>query len=161
MKKPSDDRGLPCDIAKLSMRQICWRALGLKSIAKDPIVKKEMAATAVPETSVALIGGVVGWVLWDVFVGSMTKPLVGTSIDLLLQVVFAINVAMCFWFILLNHVRTWRFSQIAEIFLTEGLCAACGYNLKDLATDTDGCIVCPECHGAWKNSRIGNQSGNE
>lgn len=159
MKKPCDDRGVPCDIAKLSVRQIFWRALGLKSVAKDPIVKKEMAATAVPETVVALIGGAIGWVLWDVFVGPMTKPLVGTSIDLLLQMVVAIIVAMCFWLVFLNHVRVWKFPQIAEIFLANGLCAACGYNLQDLVADTDGCIVCPECHGAWKSTRVGNQSG--
>ncbi len=161
MPKPCDDRGQPCDIAKLSTRQFFWRALGLKSASKDPIVQKEIAATAVPETFVALIGGVVGWVLWDVFVGPMTKPLIGNPMDLLPQVVVAIIVAMCFGFVLLNHVRAWRFSQIAEIFLTEGLCAACGYNLKDLVADSDGCIVCPECNGAWKKERVGASKSDE
>lgn len=161
MRKPSDDRGQPCDIAKLSVRQICWRALGLKSVAKDPIVKKEMAATAVPETIVALIGGVVGWVMWDIFVSSIVTPLVGYPLNLLMQVLVAIVIAMFFWFVLLNYVRVRRFSQIAEIFLTEGLCAACGYNLQDLVAENDGCIVCPECYGAWKSNRVGNQSDDE
>lgn len=29
------------------------------------------------------------------------------------------------------------------------LCAACGYALKGLAPDPDGCTVCPECGAAW------------
>lgn len=153
---PSDDRGLPCDIAKLSMRQIFWRAVGLKSVAKDQIVKKEMSATAVPETSMALIGGAISWVIWDIFVSSMVQPLVGDLINLLLQVAFAIVVAMCFWFVFLNQIRRWRFSQISEIFLTEGYCAACGYLLEDLIVEPDGCVVCPECNGAWKKERVGN-----
>ena len=159
MKKPCDDRGFPCDIAKLSPKQICWRALGLQSVAKDPIVRQEISATAVPETAIALVGGFVGWGLWDVFVSRMTKPLVGGPVDFLFQILVAIVVGMCLWFVLLNRVRSWRFPQIAEIFLAEGFCAACGYDLQDLGAESDGCIVCPECRGAWKSERVGEQRG--
>ncbi|MEM1071826.1 MAG: hypothetical protein AAGB48_03840 [Planctomycetota bacterium] len=29
-------------------------------------------------------------------------------------------------------------------------CMSCGYGLRDLSPEPDGCIVCPECGAAWK-----------
>jgi hypothetical protein len=34
--------------------------------------------------------------------------------------------------------------------MTEGVCATCLYPLNGLAADGDGCVVCPECGGAWR-----------
>ena len=156
MKSPCDDRGTPCTIAKLSAKQIGWRALGLKSVTRDPIVKREQATAVGQETAVALVGGFVGWFLWDIFVSPMTTPHVGFFIDLLLMTTFAIVVAMVFWFFLLDWIRRSRFDHVADIYLSQGRCAACGYLLEDLIVEPDGCVVCPECNGAWKKERIGN-----
>ena len=30
------------------------------------------------------------------------------------------------------------------------VCLACGYSLKGIDPDPDGCTVCPECGGAWR-----------
>ncbi|MEZ6317938.1 MAG: hypothetical protein R3B49_04170 [Phycisphaerales bacterium] len=30
-----------------------------------------------------------------------------------------------------------------------GACPACGYGVGELAVEEDGCVVCPECGGAW------------
>ena len=161
MPKPSDDRGQRCDIAKLSGKQIGWRALGLKSITKDRLTKGEQAATEKRETWVALGGGVVGWILWQFLLSPITKPAVGDMIDLLIQVCFAIVVAMLCWYILLGWIRRGSFTRIAEIYLSQGHCAACGYLLDDLTVEADGCVVCPECNGAWLKERVGDQLSDE
>ncbi len=38
--------------------------------------------------------------------------------------------------------------------LRDGQCPACGYDVADIDADADGCIVCPECGGAWRMSRL-------
>jgi hypothetical protein len=30
------------------------------------------------------------------------------------------------------------------------MCLACGYDLSGLEAEGDGCVVCPECGGAWR-----------
>ena len=32
----------------------------------------------------------------------------------------------------------------------QGVCLICEYNLAGLQPEPDGCVVCPECGGAWK-----------
>jgi hypothetical protein len=34
--------------------------------------------------------------------------------------------------------------------LAMGRCASCGYRLGEVAVEGDGCRVCPECGGAWR-----------
>lgn len=34
-------------------------------------------------------------------------------------------------------------------------CPACGYDLRGLAAEPDGCLVCPECRGAWDERYVG------
>lgn len=36
-----------------------------------------------------------------------------------------------------------------------GVCAGCGYSLRDAVEHEDGCVVCSECGAAWKASRVG------
>jgi len=155
MKRPHDDRGALCGIAQLSLKQIGWRALGLKSITKDPIVKGEQSATVGSETGVALAGGFAGWLFWQNMISPITKPLAGDLLDIVFLMTFSIVVAMVFWYVLLGWIRRRRFDRIAEIFLDQGHCASCGYLLDDLAVESDGCVVCPECNAAWKKERIG------
>lgn len=40
-----------------------------------------------------------------------------------------------------------------RIALANGHCPACLYRIADLEPDHDGCIVCPECGGAWRPTR--------
>lgn len=43
--------------------------------------------------------------------------------------------------------------QLATSFVTEaGCCASCGYALRGLTPERDGCVVCPECASAWRLS---------
>lgn len=36
-----------------------------------------------------------------------------------------------------------------------GVCASCGYSLRDAIEQDDGCVVCSECGAAWESSRVG------
>lgn len=38
--------------------------------------------------------------------------------------------------------------------LRDGQCPACGYGVADMDVSEDGCVVCPECGGAWRMSRL-------
>ncbi|MFG0285255.1 MAG: hypothetical protein ACF8R7_12600 [Phycisphaerales bacterium JB039] len=38
---------------------------------------------------------------------------------------------------------------IARAHIGAGVCPACGYDLAGCPAEPDGCIVCPECGGAW------------
>jgi predicted RNA-binding Zn-ribbon protein involved in translation (DUF1610 family) len=53
-------------------------------------------------------------------------------------------------------LRSWRrcAPDLVRIAVEDGVCAACGYNLYALASEPDGCIVCPECGAAWRADRI-------
>jgi len=42
------------------------------------------------------------------------------------------------------QVRVVRRSMLAA-----GRCPSCGYGLDGLEVEPDGCVVCPECGGAW------------
>ena len=62
-------------------------------------------------------------------------------------------------FLALMHViraaaARWGAEQVAPVIVSEGLCAACGYNLHGSKPEPDGCIVCPECGAAWSASRV-------
>lgn len=47
--------------------------------------------------------------------------------------------------------------QLIAWSLSRNLCPGCGYNLErlEVATESDECIVCPECVAAWKAGRVG------
>jgi hypothetical protein len=42
----------------------------------------------------------------------------------------------------------------ADRLIRRGLCPSCLYGLEGLQADDDGCLVCPECGGAWNRSRV-------
>jgi hypothetical protein len=54
----------------------------------------------------------------------------------------------------LNNAR-----EIAHEALDSALCPACGYSMRDLPIDPDGCVLCPECGAAWRESRMGRREG--
>jgi hypothetical protein len=154
MSTPLDDRGSPCAVARLTNRQLAWRALGIKSLTKDDLVKREQQITINLEIVIALAGGVLGWVLWtSVFLPftSLNGTLIGT---LGIPMMSSIVVSTVIWFLMLGWVRKHKFSKIAQIHLDHACCAACGYSLRDLHPEADGCFVCPECNAAWLASRV-------
>lgn len=44
--------------------------------------------------------------------------------------------------------------RLVEVYLASGRCPCCEYSLEGAVAEPDGCVVCPECGGAWKGSRV-------
>ena len=154
MPIPTDDRNQPCAVARLTNRQLAWRSIGIKSLTKDELVKQEQQVTLNTEVAIALLGGVLGWVLWTAVIMPFTN-LQNTMLGhLVIPFVLSIVVSTILWFVTLSWVRQRKFAKIATIHLQHGKCAGCGYALRDLPTEDDACIVCPECSAAWKAERI-------
>lgn len=155
MPTPRDDRNQHCSLAKLTNRQLAWRALGIKSLTKDSLIKQEQQVTINLEIVIAIAGGVIGWVLWTALILPFTS-LDGTLLGHLgLPMVSSIVISTAIWYASLSWVRQHKFSKIAQIHLDHSQCAACGYCLTDLHREADGCLVCPECSAAWKADRVG------
>lgn len=41
-------------------------------------------------------------------------------------------------------------ASLATEYIRAGICGSCGYALSGLTPGDDGCVVCPECGGAWR-----------
>ncbi len=53
----------------------------------------------------------------------------------------------------------WRGAKAARrAYLAGSVCPSCGYTLTGLPLDADGCVVCPECAGAWRPAVAGGGS---
>lgn len=51
------------------------------------------------------------------------------------------------------RIQSFRRFVASEIVVSRGAesrCFGCGYDLKEMHADADGCTVCPECGAAWK-----------
>ncbi len=46
-------------------------------------------------------------------------------------------------------VRRVLAQRIARSHVRAGLCASCGYDIRSIPGDAEGCRVCPECGAAW------------
>lgn len=45
----------------------------------------------------------------------------------------------------------WRSSEHAIVAMTRsGLCPSCAYGIGGIPSESDGCVVCPECSAAWR-----------
>lgn len=40
--------------------------------------------------------------------------------------------------------------RAARVLASKGLCASCLHDLEELAPESDGCVVCPECGASWR-----------
>lgn len=65
---------------------------------------------------------------------------------LLLLVAICASVPVYFSF----AARRTMITRLKRIYLDAGICASCGYGLRDIPPEPDGCRVCPECGGAWR-----------
>ena len=154
MPVPHDDRDQPCAVARLTNRQLAWRALGIKSLTKDELVKQEQQATINTEVAISLIAGVLGWGVWVVAILPFTGLKNTYTGHLIVPFFFCIIVSTSAWYLSLSWVRRLKSARLAQIHLNHGLCPACAYTLKGLETQQDGCVVCPECSAAWKADRL-------
>lgn len=47
-----------------------------------------------------------------------------------------------------------RYLRSAPSLVAEGFCGQCGYSLRELPLQSDGCVVCSECGAAWNQQRV-------
>lgn len=47
-----------------------------------------------------------------------------------------------------------RYLRSATSLVAEGFCGQCGYSLRELPLQSDGCVVCSECGAAWNQQRV-------
>lgn len=47
-----------------------------------------------------------------------------------------------------------RYMKSPASLVAEGFCGQCGYGLRELPVQGDGCIVCSECGAAWSKARL-------
>jgi len=40
--------------------------------------------------------------------------------------------------------------EIIATYVSQRLCASCGYGLHDAVIEPDACTICPECGAAWR-----------
>lgn len=86
--------------------------------------------------------------------------------NMLLLLVVSFRFAPLWWLLVLVCImigsvpQTWNFvvrkhgQPIAAKLASQGLCGACGYALKGIAAEVDGCTVCPECDAAWNITSV-------
>lgn len=67
-------------------------------------------------------------------------------------VVFFITTIVLLW--LRRRPHTSDQSPLAAYLAAHRVCGACGYDLHTVAPEADGCVVCPECGGAWHRDRF-------
>ena len=70
-----------------------------------------------------------------------------------LEVVLTVYVGAVSWRALLaisQNMRVRYARRIMNAMAQQGLCLSCSYDLCGLPTESDGCVVCPECGAAWK-----------
>lgn len=153
----TDDRGNPCGLAELTPRQLRERALGTSKKSADPISRNEAGLTVVIETGGVIIGLAVGLLLWDRLVSTLIAGWFVPWSNVIVPCVLMLIFGFAFWRVALTIGRQRRWSQVSALFLREGLCAGCGYNLRGCDHKDDGFVVCPECGAAWKQSRLSNK----
>jgi|GEM_PF-699040 len=145
----TDDRGQP--VAILSFAD-------LKRVERDPNQRRAALARrlrdavraesrrSTPLRAVVIVTlVVVVWAAWAVVV---TLAPSFRSVPIFWIVVVASVVGFRIW------ARRAAAGNLARTAVAEGVCGACAYSLQDLATEADGCLVCPECGAAWRAERI-------
>jgi len=154
-----DDRGQPCTIAPLSPGQKALRAFGIVDANPDAAARGEYSMNPWLENAVSLSGAAVGLVFsWFVllpFLVSEFRFLEAKVFTMLIPSVTAIVFALTAWWVFLGRIRRSNAPRIAGVYLRSGRCASCGYDLRNLDPEADGCVLCPECSAAWLAARIG------
>lgn len=65
---------------------------------------------------------------------------------------------LAFWTLVFGLVALWhwrRKTRSVRRCLAWGVCASCGYPLRDALEGEDSLVVCPECGASWHSARVG------
>lgn len=81
---------------------------------------------------------------WWFIARGWSKQAVKWSIVAVSIAVFVAYISLDIW------VKRACRGTVIEALLREGLCPSCGYEIKTVPPQADGCSVCPECGAAWR-----------
>jgi hypothetical protein len=95
------------------------------------------------------IGVIVAWAVWDF----VRNPGAFTWRQLLGGVPFLAIWPVVHWYMKPRKGRP-ILSALATRLAAHRRCGACGYDLRRTEPEGDGCVVCPECGGAWHMDRF-------
>lgn len=91
------------------------------------------------------IGFVLGLLAYCIWYGAMPK-----SVIELLLALFGLVVCVA-WGITWNSLFARRCGiKAVRACADTNICPSCGYTLNSLPIESDGCVICSECGGAWK-----------
>lgn len=139
-----DDRGKPVRLRPLGHRGTepgSWKRFAIQ--ARESFHQaKGWAAVA---SGSALVGVVLAvWLMTrDVVTLFFFSPVGSTFVVIVAVLVLSIGRLWSAW----PH---W----VRETHLDADRCPVCGYHLKGLLEDPDGCVGCPECNAAWNTGEI-------
>jgi hypothetical protein len=109
-------------------------------------------ALAAASGALVLLGGIIAAVIWTVpvelagypFWGDLAVAFIGLPLVWLLWVRVWLNM----------EVRPRYRRAHRRIALRHGQCPWCMYSIASLPPQNDGCVLCPECGGAWRRGGV-------
>lgn len=134
----TDDRGVSRAFVPSEQHQAWWDT-------KD--ASQRLQAGSAGNLAIATACGVMGLFAPEMVRTSNRQQLNWTFLG------FAITYVLLFGAVLhLIHrrKRSRRVSEVRRTCLKRGICPACAYAIAGIAPAPDGCRVCPECGGAWR-----------
>ncbi len=98
----------------------------------------------------------------NVFLDQVCRPLnLGVVIQGGLRGLSLLPVILGFIWLSRSSARLQLMAMI-DTLLRQRRCPRCGYDLRELpVSDPDGCIICPECGGAWRLPESGSGRGDD
>ena len=66
------------------------------------------------------------------------------------QILSAIPIGVIPSLVIIAVIRRVAGGYVARCYLYAAYCASCGFDLRGIEVQADGCHVCPECGAAWK-----------
>ena len=52
--------------------------------------------------------------------------------------------------VMFTVLRRLMLPRLVRAYVNDGFCGSCGFTVRDLKPEDDGCRVCPECGCAWR-----------
>jgi hypothetical protein len=120
---------------------------------QDPRIERlvDQAASLIQSAFPKWIGIVMGM---SVPVGLITiESLVGRSVPIWVWAVPYMLVVMSLFSIIIRRRMRTIGPGLGAVFVQEGICAGCGYNLFGVTPD-HGVVTCPECGATWSEANI-------
>jgi len=153
--KIEDDRGVRHDGGKKFVRSaLAIRDVDRMRMVEKRIEQKSKKSTVVSETVCMLLLSVPFLGVGGVLVFNLSSV---RSLPTLIFIAMIAVLGVMILFAALTRPKTIRrelakLNRELEVFRNQflGTCRVCEYDLGGLLPESDGCVVCPECGGAWR-----------